>query len=288
MRRGAGAAGLRGPAEKLRSGELESGGRRHPPAPPAQPPVSPSPRPSVRTPGLCYPSCPSTLRRRAPRRAPGGAVGGAWRRSAARPAEDRPRKGGGRPQRLPSPSPAAVVPRTGCPVRGSSRPRSPAATACTPHAGPGGAGPPPSDPSPAATAPHRPPAGKLLCAQGARPRGGAARPAGRPGPARRAVLTSPWPGCRTGRCCCSCLCRTCLRRAPTVTHLSTHHSLPGNSPVAMETPPHTAPIGRTGGRPRPPRRDRQAAPRPGRPPSAPPRAPRPRRKGELETVLEGF
>lgn len=33
------------------------------------------------------------------------------------------------------------------------------------------------------------------------------------GPGVRGALTSRGPGCRTGRCCCSCLCRTCLRRS---------------------------------------------------------------------------
>lgn len=41
------------------------------------------------------------------------------------------------------------------------------------------------------------------------------------------------------------------RAAPTVTHLSTHHSLPGNSPVPMATHAATPTIGRPTPRLRP-------------------------------------
>lgn len=55
-------------------------------------------------------------------------------------------------------------------------------------------------------------------------------------------LTFLWLGCRTARCY-SCLWRTCLQRAPIVTHLSTHHNLPGHSPVTMVTQAASSPIG---------------------------------------------
>lgn len=157
-------------------------------------------------------------------RLPGGGATAAGRRGrpplSPRPAAAVPLRGSPSPRLLP-PKQWGRLP----PSRQSGRRRAPLV--------------PPSLCPPAAPALHCQPAGKLLCAQGVHPR--KARSAGG---ARRAVLTSPWPGCRTGRCCCSCLCRTCLQRAPTVTHLSTHHSLPGNSPVTMETPPHTHLIGR--------------------------------------------
>lgn len=51
---------------------------------------------------------------------------------------------------------------------------------------------------------------------------------------RKIKLTFLWLDCRMARCY-SCLWRTCLQTTPTVTHLSTHHNLPGHSPVTMVT-----------------------------------------------------
>lgn len=63
-------------------------------------------------------------------------------------------------------------------------------------------------------------------------------------------LTFLWLGCRTARCY-SCLWRTCLQRAPIVTHLSTHHNLLGHSPVTMATRAASSPIGRRNSQDRP-------------------------------------
>ncbi|XP_040584752.1 translation initiation factor IF-2-like [Mesocricetus auratus] len=84
------------------------------------------------------------------------------------------------------------------------------------------------------------------------------------------------------------------RAAPTVTHLSTHHSLPGNSPVPMATHAATPTIGRPTPELRPPRPGNKdfkqlAVPSAAAPPPAPP-APGSsleRRRGEEGKVRPG-
>lgn len=294
MRRGAGAAGLRGPGEKLGSGELGSGGRRPPPTPPSYPPFPLVPVRLSPCRGSLLPKLSRHLAPPSTAEGPGGRGGGS-------PAPlGRPPRGGpsaerrGRPQQLPSPS-------RRCPAAGTLRqrlfpPEQPGSDRLHPSCRPGRRRAPSVRPFSRRDRPA-PPAGRKVtlrarCAPAYSAVRGAARPGG---------LYSLLPGLAVGRDAAVALafavhaCRE-LRLSRTCQPIT---ASPGTAPSPWRRRHTHSPLAeRVGGHAPRAVIDRR---RPGRaaPSSSSPPPPRlllppplalslPRRKGELETVLEGF